>query len=372
MKYLTLVLLFTLQAKATLNSQTWKPATDCRANIAAVLCRVNPSTEEEMKQGGVTRACLGGEEVYVQSIERVYDEMDPKVQRVFCSIRRIFVEEQFVATAYASMWPEEVEMDGKKSWIVNGLVVGLSKQKLFVENYDISEWMNRKEQTIFGRKMSDDLLPELVPQFTVVNGGYNADFKLLEVFTHEIGHLMDFTNDLNQAEFMQCIDRDGNWIPGCQPTVMGAFPSISWKSDGTHRAEDLTFDGKLPCYYGCPEEDLHDINQAVRLYRGYVDSRAWVTPYAMNNSMDDWAETFTYFNLFNDVRRRGKAADVKITFPDGTSDSLFENVGKGHIHAKMDFARLFFASEWVYDMPKLPTPMPPSGAMRVRRIPCDL
>jgi hypothetical protein len=372
MKQIIFVLTGVFSSTAFAYQPAWQPATDCRANIAAVTCHVSPMSDIDMKDGGVNRPCKGDEQMYVEQIQRAYDEIPAKVQQAFCHMRKIFIEEQFYATAYTSLYTEFYEENGKKYAIANGFVMGMNVQNLFALPYDMTEWMNRKEQTIFGRRMDEPLLIGQVPQFTYVYSGFQSDFKLVDVMTHEIGHMMDMANQLNQIDYMYCMDQTGKWKSGCQPPVQGAWAMISWKSDGSYRAEDSAFGGKPPCYYGCDAKDLLDLAQAVPLYQSWIDSNAWISPYAANNVMDDLAESFTFYSYQDDVKAGRRNVDLTLTFPDGKTDSMMELAKRGHLQAKFDYMRLFYNMEWKYDFEMKPEPVPPSGRVLVPIIPCDL
>src|SRR5688500_7622739 len=68
---------------------------ECRERIASLMCLVEPGAI------GSERKCLPGGEKYASHFEALYDQYPPEIRRVFCSLRNIFVEKQFVGTAYA-------------------------------------------------------------------------------------------------------------------------------------------------------------------------------------------------------------------------------------------------------------------------------
>ena len=74
--------------------QNWARPTDCRENIAQVLCEVAPITEPNGQYTLLDRQCSGSEEKYLPALLEIYDDLDPINQKMFCSLRPIFIERE--------------------------------------------------------------------------------------------------------------------------------------------------------------------------------------------------------------------------------------------------------------------------------------
>src|ERR1035437_9877657 len=90
----------------------------CRAQIALAVCLVDPP--KDPTKDGIDRPCLPGGEAYVVPFEALFDRFPLHLQRVFCSLDKIFIEKEFFATAYARL----VQDDNQK---IIGSGIGVRK-----------------------------------------------------------------------------------------------------------------------------------------------------------------------------------------------------------------------------------------------------
>ena len=172
---------------------------DCRANIAKVICLVNPTGEQEKIP---ERRCLPSGEAYVNHFESLFDNYPPGLQRMFCSLKHIYIENEFFGTAYAGLITGP---DGKKQ----GAMIGI-RRAVLDERLDFTTWASWKEQLSFGGISGNY---RAVPDLPVVHAktySRTNDF-LYFVISHEFGHLFDFANDLNKTA--KCKEANGDEEP---------------------------------------------------------------------------------------------------------------------------------------------------------------
>ncbi len=329
----------------------WKPAKDCRANIQAVLCRVTPQSKEQAADPRVGRKCLGGEAAFVSDIEKVHDNLPAKLQKMFCHLRRIYIEEELEGTAYATQFPEVYrDSSGRDRVRLDGHILALSRRKVFEAKYSLTDWLNRKEQTAFGRRMEDDPSP-LVPAFEMNFSGVTADPLLLYVIVHEFGHLLDFA-------FGHTTLRCGGNEPVCKPELAGLWPSLSWLPDEKIRPEDRYFGEFRPCYYGCEAEKTLPVENAAGVYRNFVEQKNFVSLYASVNAWEDFAESFLFYvgnTYFSPPTNSRKYFFAAIHLPGDDVINLNSRVDSGRILAKMKFMSMLDAMPWQYQPELAPT-----------------
>ncbi len=277
--------------KITLNPEAaeesgWERPTDCRANISKVLCEVNPTTD----WGNVLeRPCLGGEQKYQAILEEVYDSLDGVNKKMFCSLRRIFIEKEFKATAYASLVSKK-NQDGSTE-MLPGAIMGFRKA-LLDEQPDFLKWISWKEQKNFIRSEDEFSLPLQYPIYES-----KLDISLLQyVVVHEFGHMLDFANGLNQESygnkncFLEGVSTYEEYLEKCRPFYeSGTWGNISWKSYAVIQDKSDFWGRGLFCFYDCQTYPVAaDIEKA---YKG-LSSSEFITSYASTNAMDDFAESW--------------------------------------------------------------------------------
>ncbi len=264
------------------SADTWVRPTDCRANISHIICEVDPKT-----QPFEDRACQGGEAKYIPILEKIYDSLDPINQKMFCSLRFIYIERNFIATAYAST----VYKKDASGNIVSlpGSILGFRKAYLDLAP-DFSTWATWKDQLNFTEIKMDLDLPLKFPRFTA--GPNNPSF-LTDVVIHEFGHMFDFANGLTAFKFddENCEVTNRDQLEKCPyHFVEKNWGSMVWKNFFTVKTEYDFLNRDRLCFYMCktrmnPETDL------LSFYQGLGQS-VFVSTYAASNVMDDWAESW--------------------------------------------------------------------------------
>lgn len=275
--------------KITLNSSSseWIRPTDCRAHISEVVCEVEP---EDDWTKSLERPCLGGEQKYVSVLEKIYDNLDPMNQKMFCSLRRIFIEREFFATGYASLIFVKDETEGYKK--LPGAILGYRKS-IFEQQPDFTKWLTWKEQKNFAKTSDENF--EVVLDFPKYEMSQNFDL-IQDVTVHEFGHMFDFSNKLVQEVetvpdcLNENIDSLEKYLEKCKPIMIeNTFGDISWINSGFAKSNS-DFDGRNRlCFYYC--ETFMTPQEMVNMYVG-LSTSDFVTSYAASNPRDDFAETW--------------------------------------------------------------------------------
>ncbi|MGE4131284.1 MAG: hypothetical protein AB7F86_06575 [Bdellovibrionales bacterium] len=328
----------------------WQPATDCRANIKVATCRVNPFVNDK-EEDHDQRPCLGGEEKYVQQIENAYDLMPKKVQQVFCGLRRIYIEESFYATGYASYISElKTDSSGREVWQANGLVIGLNKARVFENGWTLSEWYTRKEMTLFGLQMTDPIPPGF-PNFQVSIQFLTSRLGnplLYSTLVHEVGHLVDMMLDIVKRDPTGCLNSQGSFKSGCKPDYSGIWTSLSWSPQGKVLPEYQTPHLEAPCYYNCTKQN-RPLASAKDFYFEIADKGQFVSPYAAVNPREDFADTFHNFFLEDGRYRQNDLYYLMVSDPGQGESISFRLRGKGLY--KFEFLGYIAETPWPNNMP---------------------
>ncbi len=256
----------------------------CRQKISEVICVVNPAKKGEDVDA---RPCLNSSHeqttlVYAQVFEQLFDHYPWALQKLFCSVQRIFIEKDFFGTAYATGLTDP---NGK----FNGAIIGI-RQSVLDEKLSLSTWASWKEQLSFGGvKNSYQLTPGLPNVYTSTPNKQINDF-LYFVVSHELGHVLDFAHKLNKVENCS-VTKDPDEYPVCDfaPESWGA---ISWKNNQQPKdINDFPLRKNL-CFYSCEKPmSKNDINT---LYSDLWKT-TYISTYAATNPYDDFADSFAYY-----------------------------------------------------------------------------
>lgn len=295
---------------------------NCRAHIEKAVCVVGPSDENE---NVLQRKCLGGEEKYVLIFQNIYDNFNPVLKKMFCSLRKIYIEEEFFATAYA----QELIGENNKS---EGAIMGLRKT-ILDKGMNLSHWASWKDQLNFGG--------EKLPDSPIINTGlphYAVEFKdksindlVYFVVVHEFGHFLDYANGVNQFAWDQCAD-DAKECHSRENT----WSSLSWKSNKEpHPTDSFPLQKKL-CFYGCKDQFIYS-NQFQDLFSSLVKT-SFISNYAATNPWDDFAETVAYYVTDKEV---GFSFDLNI--PNGESIDMAQRLYDPVLAKKLRYLDDFFS-----------------------------
>lgn len=273
---------------------------DCRANIAKVVCYVGGSQ-------GWSRPCLPESKRYVPVFEALHDKLPPAIQKMFCSLEKLYVEKNLESTAYA--------LRGRP-------VIGI-RATLIDEKLSLTQWATWKEQLIFGGRGDSYKTNDKLPTYTGSEELTNDDM-VFSIIVHEFGHLFDFANGFNET------DSRGDF-------KKGSWGELSWQSFGRPTAaNDFKNRSKL-CFYGCsgslpastaPQiyEDLHKTN--------------FLNTYTARNPYEDFADTFSFYYFFK-LTKHDYGLDTK----QGKTYDYRETLASDALATKVKFLDAFDANE---------------------------
>ncbi|MBO9668633.1 MAG: hypothetical protein J7501_17680, partial [Bdellovibrio sp.] len=281
---------------------SWVRPTDCRANIAKILCEVNAQVEGE---NILSRKCLGGEEQYQANIEAIYDGLDDMNQKMFCSLRRIFIEREFFGSGYASVLSRKNANGQTES--LPGAIMGLRKS-ILKKSPSLMSLLNWKEQGNFVKVTEQFIAPLEFPVYESTT----PPPLLQYILAHEFGHLFDFANGVTQVENSiencenQTLNEENDHPQKCKPSMRkGSFGSFSWKNLDSPLLEKDFYGRNRLCFYRCKTFMTND--EMLKLYQGLAASD-FISTYAATNPLDDFAEAWAVRWLLN----TGKDLNLKV------------------------------------------------------------
>lgn len=293
-------------------------ADDCRSHIKDVICWVEPAQKD---QDVMTRPCLDGGEKYAAVFEKLYDNDPPALQKMFCSLRRIFIEKSFEGTAYAGLIKGK---DGKP----NGAMIGI-RASVLDEKLNLSTWASWKEQLSFGGPTDVYQPREDLPVIKASSRSEASDF-LYFVIAHEFGHLFDFANDLNKTG--KCTKGPGE-EEICEMAPDG-WGGISWLTDKMPKPENDFATRKSLCFYWCNGNAL-PATAVPEVYED-IDKTNFMSLYATTEPWDDFADTLAYHLSFGKIGLR-----YKIDTRQGTVYDIGDKLRSPLFTAKFEFIRSF-------------------------------
>lgn len=276
---------------------------DCKANVKNVVCLVNNADGTD----ALGRECAEGTNKYIPIFEALHDRFPPKLQKMFCAVRKIYVEKTLKSTAYAS---------------ASG-VIGI-RQSLIDEKLDLAAWATWKEQLTFGGSLTSYATKGDLPVFATSSED-NANNFLYNVIAHEFGHLFDFANDLNESDGFKM--KAGSW------------GDISWQTFTKPKAEfDFPNRNKV-CFYDCGNHPLK--KEAIpQIYKDLKEKSNFLNTYTSRNAYEDFADTFAFYVMFNHT-----TATYKIDTKQGLAYDVREDFKSDRLKKKVEYIKDFLAKD---------------------------
>ena len=169
---------------------------------------------------------------------------------MFCSLRKIYLENHFFATAYASS-AYELDADHHMT-ILPGAIIGIRKSALDLDP-EFSVWATWKDQLNFTSIAKDLESPLEYPRFTVSD---QNPWFLRYVITHEFGHLFDFANHLDQItpldESCDQIQDPDEFAKKCPyQFIENTWGALAWNNFRQVKPEFDFYNRSLLCFYSC-------------------------------------------------------------------------------------------------------------------------
>lgn len=283
---------------------------DCRDRIQKLVCLANP-VESGNPDDGYNRPCLNGSEQYAIHFERHFDRSHELIQKMYCHLTKIFIEQNSEGTAYAGP-----VMDAGNKMI--GALFGIRKEILGA-NLSFDSWLSWKEETTFGGGTIST-----GPRMGLIEYKSNKasnDFLIDYVIAHEFGHLFDFAN-------------------GLQKRNPGSWADISWVNFGEAKPEfDFPLRDKI-CFYFCEGKFL-DKKDAVTMFTDLLKTN-FLSPYASRYGEEDWAESLA---LYLYTVNNGLKLEVTVS---GQTFNLTEHFYSPLMKEKRDYIEGFLKSSYIY------------------------
>lgn len=274
------------------NSNVFTSSQDCRAHIADIMCLVEPRAEDSKP-----RECIVEDlSISIQALQKVFDVLPAQLAAVFCKLDVLYVERNFIGTAYA-------RMDGTPG---GKAVMGIRESAL-KGGFSLAKWISWKEQLSFGGDPagygSRDDLVKVEGAITLPNG---ANDFLFFVIAHEFGHIMDFSHSANQfacsddpTDPTPCLAKPGSWsalswdflLPLYEPTAADPWGLNAWQLNSLGQFTDRN---EL-CFYACAPSH-GSVHKMVGLYNSLQQSNL-LTTYSATNSYDDFAEATAFWAM---------------------------------------------------------------------------
>ncbi len=282
--------------------QFHEEADDCRVRIKNLMCLAETFTEgQEVK-------CEEGGQAYAGHFEKLYDAYPPVVQRMFCSLKVIYVLRQFQGTAFAGLVD-----DGHGN--VTGAQMGIRKSVLD-QGLNLTTWASWKEQLSFGGVRNSFSLITNLPHVTASIESPRVNDFLYFVIAHEFGHIFDFANKLNR-------------LVNCAPNVRGerecdmeegSWGALSWKTNLKPLPQNEFINRDRLCFYKCDTETIPR-NSIPPLYAALYDRTSFISTYAATDTWQEFADSFAYYLMHQNQRglyildtMQGRSYDVMEKF----------------------------------------------------------
>jgi hypothetical protein len=278
---------FTISSRSRASRSLYRAQPDftkgeCRARIKDILCLLDKPTTHILTE---EPSCLPGGEQYAHHFEKLYDDYPEALQKMFCSLNVIYLEPDGGGTAYAGavMNEETGKRYGK------GAIMGIRKS-ILDSGLDLQTWATWKEQLSFGGSTTSYAPTPGLPMVNAHMSVPGASDFLYFVIAHEFGHIFDFANEINSWTCNEEEDFKGN-PKYCLPNK-GSWTEFSWKNLAMPNSDNYFPGWDAFCFYWCdgktPAARYTDL-----IYRGLSASN-FISSYATNNIMDDFAESLAY------------------------------------------------------------------------------
>jgi len=282
----------------------------CHQKIRDIICLVNPPLDEKnrYKDG---RTCLSGGDQYQQAIIDAYDAFPGFAQKVICSLKKIYIENNFYGSAWSALADDNDPDSG---------LIGIRKKDLdaHLGLQDYNSWF---EQQSFGGSDDFKISPTLPVVKVYPKSKKDAGF-LTYTLLHEVGHILDFQHHFNRVmcrmDGTDCYAMPDGW------TVLG------WMDLNSANAASDFPGRKQICLNACHGKFLSVTNMD-RFY-DTLFKHGYISQLAALDSMEDWAEVFAIY-----VNAKYMNIHYKIVLPSGKEYILDDILNSEPMKAKKDF-----------------------------------
>lgn len=265
----------------------------CRNLIESTICLVDPVDESNPYSNQYSRPCLPGGQKYQKIFENHFDRSAPVIKRMYCSLEKIWIENELHTTAFA------VPIRDDLNNLVSG-AIGVSR-KFLDSRTGLAKWLSDKEASSFGGH--ENLLNYKIHSRKKLNA---IDY----VLNHEFAHILDYANNITK-------DETSSW-------PMIAITPFMLQKDF--------------CFYQCGGNYI-DPSHATDIFRSFMTS-SFISTYASLNIKEDWAESFALYHSFESY---GLTLALKV------GDDIFDLTAHGiSLEEKKNYYDDFMKSEFRY------------------------
>jgi hypothetical protein len=255
---------------------------DCRARIAQLVCTV-----EDLEHDDV---CGEKSPKAVENLQRLYDVLQPPLQKVFCSLPYIFVVNKMDSLAMAGSGQGTSFMAISRGLVETGL--------------DAAAVLGWKEQKIFGAELPRYEVSKDGPQISMRS---KSPLTIMQyVVTHEFAHILDFANGANR--FHCAPGKDCSKKPATEEEYyeiqknllpeVDSWSSLSWKNGLEPNDKNMFPLWNRLCFYYCKGREKLKLEEMNEFYFQF-DRTNFVTTYAATNPYDDFAESTAFYFMAN-------------------------------------------------------------------------
>lgn len=329
---------------------------DCKEHIKKAVCVTGPNDKQE---GSIfkERKCLGNEEFYISELIKVHDDLPSPVQKIFCQIKKIYIETDMKPTAYTDIYYKDIGYHpfnaNSKKLRPEGFMLGLNQKRIFEQGLSASQWMTFGNYLTFGLGRTTTINPNL-PEFDYYFGGFKSNNLLFIAVVHEMGHMIDYANKITKPSYDHC--EAWEWKQGlCKANYSKLWASISWNTDGTPNEEsNFTSHDKL-CFGPC--ENYLEIENSKEMYQSFLEKNSFMSLYAAMNPMEDFAESFLYYMLkrYADEKDGMKDKFVSLSMIEPGRyhrNNLLMRMEAGPLSKKMEYVDMLYRGGMNYHFPK--------------------
>ncbi len=297
---------------------------DCRARIAKITCSVKDTQDSN---------CGEINQKAIENLQHLYDVLQKPLQKMFCSLPRIFIVDKMESLAMAGMGKE------------NAAFMFISRE-LIELNIDPNSVFGWKEQLLFGSKL---------PRYEVGTDGPQVWIKsksplhtLQYVVTHEFAHIFDYLNQANNfvcapgkdcSKKAQTEEEYREKMKIMIPAV-NSWSALSWQNALEPDKQNMFPFWSKMCFYGCEGKESISLKEMPDFYFQF-DQTNFVSTYAATNPFDDFAESTAFYFMAN--------ADYGMQYRVSTGKAIFFWDWRWHqLTKKNNWIELFYEGDLKY------------------------
>ena len=307
-----------LTAEESLTNSSFSDDSDCRERIAEILCLVNPPDENNPYATMYNRPCLEEGVEFKNIFQAHYDQAHPVIKKLYCSLEKIWIENQLSTTAYATPI-----YDNSDTLVAAGIGI---KKEFLLASPKLGDWFTEKEVTSYGNEKN-------ALSFKTKKNNHSAVYYALN---HEFGHILDYANKLNQYE-TPCGSMTNT--KDCQPT-QDSWSVLSWKNASQINQENDHPLFRDLCFYQCGGEYI-SIEKAPLIFEALFKTN-FISTYSTINPKEDWAETFAVY-----LETLDEKLDLNVETPKKTFN-LSSHFNSHNLKSKRMFIEKFLNSNIKY------------------------